>query len=195
MNLFLDTLYTEHPYRLNPLGSAENVSAFDPESLRRFYSKYARPENLVITVVGNVNEEEVLETIKEDFGGMEKSNIPAPIINADEPPSEIREKIDTKEDKAQTHILLGFQGPTLMEEDHYAIEVLNTIMSGMGGRLFLELRDKKSLAYTVTSFYTPGLEPGFLGVYIGTAPQKEEEAIHGMKEQLELLLKLSCWRF
>ena len=76
-----------------------------------------------------------------------------------------------------------------MEEDHYAIEVLNTIMSGMGGRLFLELRDKKSLAYTVTSFYTPGLEPGFLGVYIGTAPQKEEEAIHGMKEQLELLLK------
>jgi zinc protease len=189
VNLFLDTLYTEHPYRLNPLGSAENVSAFDPESLRRFYSKYARPENLVITVVGNVNEEEVLETIKEDFGGMEKSNIPAPIINADEPPSEIREKIDTKEDKAQTHILLGFQGPTLMEEDHYAIEVLNTIMSGMGGRLFLELRDKKSLAYTVTSFYTPGLEPGFLGVYIGTAPQKEEEAIHGMKEQLELLLK------
>ena len=62
-------------------------------------------------------------------------------------------------------------------------------MSGMGGRLFLELRDKKSLAYTVTSFYTPGLEPGFLGVYIGTAPQKEEEAIQGMKEQLELLLK------
>ena len=62
-------------------------------------------------------------------------------------------------------------------------------MSGMGGRLFLELRDKKSLAYTVTSFYTPGLEPGFLGVYIGTAPQKEDEAIQGMKEQLELLLK------
>ncbi len=76
-----------------------------------------------------------------------------------------------------------------MDDDHYAIEVLNTIMSGMGGRLFLELRDKKSLAYTVTSFYTPGLEPGFLGVYIGTAPEKEQEAIQGMKEQLALLLE------
>ena len=189
VNLFLDTLYTEHPYRLNPLGSTQNVSSFDSEGLRNFYEKYARPENLVITVVGNVDEEEVLETIKRDFGSMEKANTPAPVLNAEAPPSEIREKIDTKEDKAQTHILLGFQGPTLMDDDHYAIEVLNTIMSGMGGRLFLELRDKKSLAYSVTSFYTPGLEPGFLGVYIGTAPQKEEEAIEGMKDQLTLLLE------
>jgi len=189
VNLFLETLYTEHPYKLNPLGTSENVSAFDSKALREFYEKYARPENLVITVVGNVNEEEVLNVIKKDFGGMKKGSTPDPEIKADAPPSEIREKIDTKQDKAQTHILLGFQGPTLMDDDHYAIEVLNTIMSGMGGRLFLELRDKKSLAYTVTSFYTPGLEPGFLGVYIGTAPQKEEEAIEGMKEQLELLLK------
>ncbi len=188
VNLFLDTLYTEHPYKLNPLGTAENVSAFDSDSLQRFYRKYARPDNLVITVVGNVNEQEVLETIKKDFSGMEKANTPSPVITADTPPAGIREKIETKEDKAQTHILLGFQGPTLMDDDHYAIEVLNTIMSGMGGRLFLELRDKKSLAYTVTSFYTPGLEPGFLGVYIGTAPEKEEEAIQGIKEELKLLL-------
>jgi len=189
VNLFLSTLYTEHPYRLNPLGTTENVKKFDSKSLSEFYHKYAHPENMVITVVGNVNEEEVLTTVKRDFGDLKKGEMVFPEIKADAPPSEIREKIDTKQDKAQTHILLGFQGPTLKDDDHYAIEVLNTIMSGMGGRLFLELRDKKSLAYTVTSFYTPGLEPGFLGVYIGTAPQKEEEAISGMKEQLELLLK------
>lgn len=189
VNLFLDTLYTEHPYKLNPLGTSENVNVFDSKALKDFYQKYARPENLVITVVGNVNQDEVLEIIKKDFGGMEKGRMTKPVIQADAPPSEVREKIDTKKDKAQTHILLGFQGPTLMDDDHYSIEVLNTILSGMGGRLFLELRDKRSLAYTVTSFYTPGLEPGFLGVYIGTAPQKEEEAIQGMKEQLELLLR------
>lgn len=189
VNLFLDTLYTEHPYKLNPLGTTENVNALDGKALKDFYQKYARPENLVITVVGNVNRDEVLEIIKKDFGGMEKGGMTEPTIKAEVPPTEVREKIDTKQDKAQTHILLGFQGPTLMDDDHYSIEVLNTILSGMGGRLFLELRDKRSLAYTVTSFYTPGLEPGFLGVYIGTAPQKEQEAIQGMKEQLELLLK------
>lgn len=189
VNIFLETLYTEHPYRLNTLGTPENVSSFDHKILSEFYRKYARPENMVITVVGNVYEEQVLDVIKKDFGSMEKAGMAPPEIKADSPQSEIRERIETKEDKAQTHILLGFQGPTLMDEDHYALEVLNTIMSGMGGRLFLELRDKKSLAYTVTSFYTPGLEPGFLGVYIGTAPEKEQEALSGMKEQLELLLK------
>ncbi len=189
VNLFLDTLYTDHPYKLDPLGTIDTVNAADSESLREFYEKYVRPQNMVITVVGNVNRDEVLETIKKDFGGMKKGSAPNPVINADAPPQEIRERVEKKRDKAQTHILLGFQGPSLDDEDHYSIEVLNTIMSGMGGRLFLELRDKKSLAYTVTSFYTPGLEPGFVGVYIGTAPQKEQEALQGMKEQLELLLK------
>lgn len=189
VNLFLDTLYTDHPYKLDPLGTIDTVKASDSQSLREFYEKHVRPENMVITVVGNVNKDEVLETIKNDFGGMKKGSTANPVINADAAPQEIRERVDKKQDKAQTHILLGFQGPKIDDEDHYAIEVLNTILSGMGGRLFLELRDKKSLAYTVTSFYTPGLEPGFLGVYIGTAPQKEQEAIEGMKEQLELLLK------
>jgi zinc protease len=84
---------------------------------------------------------------------------------------------------------MGFLAPPLNSEDEYAFEVLNTILSGQGGRLFIELRDKMSLAYTVTSFYTPGLEPGYFGVYIGCAPQKEQEAVKAIKDQLELVLK------
>ena len=189
VNLFLETLYTEHPYKYNSLGTVDTVSDFHGADLATFYEKYARPENMVITVVGNVNEEVVLSLVKEKFGGLEKGKSPLPVIAAEPAPSEIKTKVDTKPDKAQMHIIMGFQAPTLKDKDHYAFEVLNTILSGQGGRLFLELRDKKSLAYTVTSFYTPGLEPGFFGVYIGTAPPKEEEAISGIKSELELLLK------
>ncbi|MGH7901419.1 MAG: M16 family metallopeptidase, partial [Thermodesulfobacteriota bacterium] len=78
--------------------------------------------------------------------------------------------------------------PRLKDNDQYAFEVLNAVLSGQGGRLFMELRDKKSLAYTVTSFLTLGLEPGFFGVYIGSAPEKEKEAIDGIKEQLSRVL-------
>jgi len=120
---------------------------------------------------------------------MKKGESPAPEIKTEAAPTEIRTKTDTKPDKAQTHIIMGFQAPTLKDKDHYAFEVLNTILSGQGGRLFLELRDKKSLAYTVTSFYTPGLEPGFFGVYIGTAPPKEQEAVSAIKTELESVLK------
>ena len=136
-----------------------------------------------------MNEQKVLEMVKEKFGGLEKGKIHRPEVAAEPAPTETRTKVKTKPDKAQMHIIMGFQGPTLKDPDHYPFEVLNTILSGQGGRLFLELRDKKSLAYTVTSFYTPGLEPGFFGVYIGTAPEKEEEAISGIKSELQRLLK------
>lgn len=189
VNLFLATLYADHPYKYNPLGTVETVTEFDGPDLREFYSKYVRPENMVITIVGEVDENEALEAIKEKFGSMKKGASTAPVIKPVTPPTAVTEKTETKPDKAQTHIIMGFLAPPINTEDEYAFEVLNTILSGQGGRLFIELRDKKSLAYTVTSFYTPGLEPGYFGVYIGTAPQKEEEAVKAIKEQLGLVLK------
>ena len=189
VNLFLATLYAEHPYKYNPLGTVDTVTGFDGPDLRAFYGKYVRPENMVITIVGDVDENEALTAIKEKFGSMKKGASPLPVVKAVTPPAAITEKTETKPDKAQTHIIMGFLAPPINTEDEYAFEVLNTILSGQGGRLFIELRDKKSLAYTVTSFYTPGLEPGYFGVYIGTAPQKEAEAVKAIKEQLELVLK------
>jgi zinc protease len=189
VNLFLATLYSEHPYRFNPLGTTETVTEFDGDDLRHFYKKYARPQDMVITVVGDIDENEVLSVIKKEFGGMKKVTSPPPSISPVNPPTNAVEKIEKKPDKAQTHIIMGFLAPPVKSKDEYAFEVLNTILSGQGGRLFLELRDKKSLAYTVTSFYTPGLEPGYFGVYIGCAPQKEQEAVSAIKEQLELVLK------
>ncbi|MEQ9619756.1 MAG: pitrilysin family protein [Deltaproteobacteria bacterium] len=188
VNMFLATLYSEHPYKYDTLGTVETVSEFDGSDLSEFYRKYARPENMVISVVGDVGEEEVLTAVKEKFGTLKRGRSPAPEIPEVNPPSEITEKVETKPEKAQTHIIMGFHAPTLKGKDHYAFEVLNTILSGQGGRLFIELRDKKSLAYTVTSFYTPGLEPGYFGVYIGTAPEKEQEAVSAIKEQLEVVL-------
>src|SRR3990170_4381775 len=146
INLFLNTLYREHPYGLNVLGTKDTISKTTREDLIRFYKKYAHPDN-------------------------------------------IRTDALKQKDKAQTHIILGFQAPTLKDPDQYPFEVLNAILAGQGGRLFTELRDKRSLAYSVTSFLNFGLEPGFFGVYIGSALEKEAEAIQGIKEQLTILLK------
>lgn len=189
VNLFLESLYSEHPYKFNPLGTVDTVTEFDGNNLKAFYKKYARPENMVITVVGDVDENEALDAIKAKFGGMEKGKAPAHELKPVTFPEAVSERIEKKPEKAQTHIIMGFLAPSISDKDEYAFEVLNTVLSGQGGRLFLELRDKKSLAYTVTSFYTPGLEPGYFGVYIGTAPQKEQEAVSAIKEQLGLVLE------
>jgi len=188
VNLFLSTLYQKHPYRFDVLGTKETVSKIGRDDLVAFYNKYVRPENIVIAIVGNVGEKEALATIEGYFGNMEKGRFSPPQVKLESPPDKIRTEVVEQKDKAQTHIILGFQSPTLKDSDQYPFEVLNAILSGQGGRLFMELRDKRSLAYTITSFFTPGIEPGFFGVYIGCAPEKQNEAIQGIKEQLALVL-------
>ncbi|HEX9665319.1 MAG TPA: pitrilysin family protein [Thermodesulfobacteriota bacterium] len=189
INYFLSTLYTVHPYRFNVLGTPETINRINREDLVSFYEKYAHPENMVVAIVGDVNEKEVIREVEKHFGKMKKGQLLAPDIKPEAPPLDIRTKIVDQKDKAQTHMIMGFHAPSLGDPDEYPIEVLNAVLSGQGGRLFTELRDKKSLAYTVTSFLTAGLEPGFFGVYIGSAPEKQDDAIAGIKEQLARVLK------
>ena len=189
INTFLSTLYMSHPYRFDTLGTHKTVEKFSRQDLQKFYKKYINPENMVIAIAGDVDTEKVIESINKHFSDFKGEKLSLPAIKPENPASSVRESAVSQKDKAQAHILLGFLAPDLSDDDQYAFEIMNTVLAGQGGRLFTELRDMRSLAYSVTSFYTPGLEPGYFGVYIGTAPQKEKEAIDGIKEQLSLLLE------
>ncbi len=184
---FLATLFDDHPYGMNVLGTEENVKVFVPRQLSEFYRKVVMPENMVVSVVGDIDTDRTLETLEKLFGSMRRGGFQSPSVSDVRSLSETRQNIEIEKDKEQTHIILGFHAPSMTSKDRYAFEVLNSILSGQGGRLFVELRDKKSLAYSVTSFYTPGIESGYFGVYIGTAPQKEQEALTSIKQQLELI--------
>jgi zinc protease len=89
-----------------------------------------------------------------------------------------------KLDKAQAHLVIGFPGARLSDEARWPLEVLSAVLSGQGGRLFVELRDKRSLAYSVTSFSMEGLDPGYFAVYIGCGPAKVQESLEGIRNEL-----------
>lgn len=188
VNIFLENLFTDHPYRFNILGTEDTVRALGREDLAAFYNKVFQPENMVIAVVGDVDTSVVLKNIEKNFGDMDKGEFYRRSIEPQRKREEIKMAEHFVTDRAQTHIILGYTAPDIKSEDRYAFEVLNTVLSGQGGRLFFELRDRMSLAYTVTSFYTPGIENGYFGVYIGTAPDKETDAVEGIKNQLIKLL-------
>jgi predicted Zn-dependent peptidase len=67
----------------------------------------------------------------------------------------------------------------------YALEVLDAVLSGQGGRLFYELRDKESLAYALAFMANPNLDTGYIGVYMGTHPDKLEKANEGVLRELK----------
>ena len=185
---FLAALFAEHPYRFNVLGTEENVKAFASADVSAFYRKVVRPENMVISVAGDVDADGVLAVLERLFGSMKRGGFEEVSLSAEPPLSAVRRSVSLEKDKEQTHMVVGFHAPGFGSEDRHAFEVLNSVLSGQGGRLFIELRDKKSLAYSVASFYVPGMEGGYFGVYIGTAPGKEKEAFSAIREQLELAL-------
>jgi len=186
LRTFNKTLFEVHPYGMNILGTEDTVKGLTRKDLIDFYSKFAVPQNMVLAIVGDVNKDQAIQKVKELIGDSPSPPYNPPTIVPPLPPKAIKTNSIIKE-REQVHIVLGFLGTTLSHEDRYSLEVVNAILSGMGGRLFTDLRDKESLAYSVTSFLRPGLDPGAFGVYMATSPEKFSEAVEGIKRELRRL--------
>jgi zinc protease len=85
----------------------------------------------------------------------------------------------------QASLVLGFRAPTFKSNEYFGFRVLNTILSGMGGELFVQLRDKKSLAYSVYGAHDSAEKSGVYQIYIGCAPPKVKEAKVGLLAVLQ----------
>jgi zinc protease len=75
----------------------------------------------------------------------------------------------------------------MRSKDRAALEVLASLLSGQGGRLFLELRDRQGLAYQVGAYSLDGIEPGYFAVYLSTSPEKVQTSLSAIGEQLRRL--------
>jgi zinc protease len=184
LNLFKKTLYGGYPYALPLLGTKESLASISRSDLVAYYLRAANPERMVISVVGDVDPDEVLERISDLFGDLSASAPTAPEPGpAVRPISPIRIS-ETEAGKEQAHILYGFLGTDYLSDDYYGMEVLTAVLSGMGGRMFMELRERQGLAYAVEAFSVGGVAPGFFGVYMATAPKNLPAAVGGIKKEL-----------
>ncbi len=181
--VFAKALFPAHPYGLNMLGTEASVKALTRKDLADYYAAYAVPNSAVLAVVGDVSALDILDRIKAKFGGWVRRPVTLPAPTPETPHASVT-RVEEAKPKAQAQIVLGNLGTTFKDPDRYALQVLNAVLSGQGGRLFLELRDKQSLAYALSSFSVEGLEPGSFGVYIGSAPEKVPQALAGIEREL-----------
>jgi zinc protease len=87
-------------------------------------------------------------------------------------------------DKAQTALAVAFPGPPRNHPDVHALQVMSSAIAGLGGRMFEELRSRRSLAYVVTAAAVPRWIAGAFVAYIGTAPEREAEAREALLHEL-----------
>jgi zinc protease len=185
---FNAALFGNHPYGLNPLGEAGVLSRLGAGELRVLYERHARPERMVISVAGDVRAEAVRSLVADLFGDWQAGPAPeAPeAISPPGAPAAPGERT-VERDKEQVHLVTGFAGTTLKSPDRYALEVLDTALSGQSGRLFTELRDRQSLAYRLSAFSLMGIDTGSFGIYLATRPDRKEEALRAVWAELDRL--------
>jgi zinc protease len=182
--LFRKTLYEKHPYRMDTLGTLDSIQSLSQKDLKEYYQRIVTPENMVFTVVGDVDEKQVLLAAPKGFGGLERRPFLSPSIPQETPPQQMR-RAEIYKTKEQAHFVLGFLGINFQHRDRYTMEVLDSPLSSQGGRLFYELRDKESLAYALGFMAHPNLDSGYIGAYMGTHPDKLETAIQGVLKELK----------
>ena len=181
---FYAALFGPHPYAIPTLGTPESLARIDQPALVAWYRAAYRPDRMVLSVSGHVVAAEVLAEARRLFGDMPAASVGAdPKIPAPTPQAR---RLVIEQPAQQAQIVVGTVGPSLDHPDHAAVKVLSTVLGGgMAGRLFVELRDRRGLAYTAASFYEPMHEPAALIFYLGTAPENVMKAEEGLRQEIE----------
>ena len=175
--LFMEAHYGGHPYARNPVGSEKSLQAMTPGDLKDYYERWADPRNMVIAVSGDIGTKEALEAVRKAFGDFPARPAFRPLGALPVPSLDAVRKAEEQRESQQAHFVIGYPGARFTDPDRYALDVLGSALAGMGGRLFVNLRDKKSLAYSVTSFSSEQVDPGFFAFYMGTSADKLDTAV------------------
>jgi zinc protease len=182
-------MWQKHPYRLDPLGTAHSVASLTRRKLLNHFRERYGASNLTIAVVGDVDPARVRAKVAALFGDAAERNLEKPIVPLEPPRTEAAQAFKTMA-REQAHLVLGFAGTSFASEDRFALEVLTYVLSGQGGRLFTEIREKRALAYRISAFSMEGLDPGYFAVYLASSPDNLEQAIALVRQELrEVTLK------
>lgn len=188
--LFLETLFEKHPYGKLSYGSPESIGGINQDRLQRLHRAWVRPERLVISVSGKASGTDfenwltdLDRALVELASGQEALTFPSQI--QDEPSLKAHRWVEKSLGREQVHLIVGGLGLRLRDQDRYALHLAQNILGGQSGRLFLELREKKSLAYSVSPISFEGIERGYAATYIACSPEKRQEALAGIASVLE----------
>jgi len=185
--LFADTLPANSPYHLLSGGKEETVKAITAKDLRAYHTKYFVPNNMIVTVFGDVDPDSALAVVKKNFGSLK----PDP----DFTPIDFR-RSNTIEETIVRHkqigkptamVLLGYPAVSILDKkDYAALVVLDAILSGYsypGGWLHNELRGE-GLVYFVHAFQMAGPAPGYFAILSQTRPDQMDEVVRRIQKNI-----------
>lgn len=181
-------LFGPHPYGHPPKGTLEGLAAIKREDLVEFHRTYYRPNNAILTLVGDLSREEAEEWVTKTFGSWQPGPIP-PLKLPAPPPLKGKTPLLIDKNITQANIVWGHLGISRNNPDFYALQLLNYLLGGGGfsSRLMTRVREKQGLAYAVGSSFDAGLEPGAFVISLETKNENAREAVNQIIQEVERL--------
>lgn len=166
-------------------GTPITVKSIERKDFLNYRKKFYYPENMMVSISGGIKEKEALKLVEKYFGSFfvtnsSYQNIENIFINTQKSP---KFKLKTKESD-QANLVIGFISEGRGYKGRFAQSILTTILGGgMSSRLFIEVRERRGLAYAVKPSGDRFMEVGYVGTYAGVDVKKADEAIKIILEQ------------
>jgi len=192
--LFDQLLFGEHALGREIAGSPRSVRRATHASVLDHWASWYRPEHLVLAAAGRIDHDTVRRAAA-SWASMVPAHVPAaggaaaavqrpPIASA---PGSVR--VDHRR-LSQGNLCLGMPGVARDDPDRWALDLLGAVLGdGMSSRLFLELRERRSLAYDVSTFAATYADCGTFGVHAGFDPDKASQVVRAVLAELERVVQ------
>ncbi len=185
--MIMETMYLEHPARYPVIGHKPIVQALRREDIVGYYHRMYVPDNIVVCVVGDIDPDAVLDTVRSQFAGFQRRRVPVVVLPDEPEMTTPRQAVRTM--KVQAAMLaLAWPSIPLTHPDLYALDLLSFILTeGDSARLVRAIRDA-GLVFEIDSYsWTPAWGRGVFNVSARLAPEKVEAAREAILEQLRVL--------
>ena len=175
---FFEAVLGDHPLGRPIGGSAQAIGAVSREAVWAHYGANYRAQDLVITVAGAVDHDELVSSVSAalERAGWNLAAESAPVARRDATPGLIEQGsplVIVNRPIEQANIIVGVQGLAATDDRRATLSVMNAIFGGgMSSRVFQEIREKRGLAYSVYSFAPSYSDAGLYGIYAGCSPAK-----------------------
>ncbi len=180
-DLVHDAAYPGQPVGRPIIGTPKTVRAVSSADLKSFLDRRYRPSRMVVSAAGAINHDVVLRHVEALFGGLADGE------GGSERPARYAggARADAKGFE-QSHLLLGFEGPSYRDPAFYSAQVFSGLFGGgMSSRLFQEVRERRGLCYSIYSSAWGLKDTGMLGIHAATGPQTMDELIGVVVQELK----------
>jgi len=178
-----EVIWPAQPLGRDVAGSKETVAAIDHNMLLDYLSTHYLPSNTVVGVAGDISHNEVVDAVTSVLGGW-RDREKESWFPADNGQDASRLVVEPRK-MEQAHLCLAVRGISHMHPDRFILDLLNLILGeGMSSRLFLEIRERRGLAYEIHSHVSHFHDSGSVNICAGVDPKRVEDAIEAILMEL-----------